>query len=141
VTEIPLYRRDFRTLADLRVREAGVLAANGNQQGAYYLSGYAVECALKACIAKKTMRYAFPPKRKYIEQVYSHNLTRLLEAAGLDKELDRDMKTNTALAANWNTVRDWDEESRYVASGLRGSDLYAAITGANGVLPWIRQRW
>jgi len=32
--------------------------------GAYYLAGYAVECALKACIAKGTQRFEFPDKRK-----------------------------------------------------------------------------
>jgi HEPN domain-containing protein len=33
-----------------------VLLEAGLYAGAYYLAGYAVECALKACIAKKTAR-------------------------------------------------------------------------------------
>jgi len=35
--------------------------------GAYYLAGYAVECAIKACIAKGTRRYEFPDKRKVLQ--------------------------------------------------------------------------
>jgi hypothetical protein len=53
-------RRDFQVLAEMRAQEAGVLAKNGNEEGAYYLGGIAIECALKACIAKRTKRHDFP---------------------------------------------------------------------------------
>ncbi|HYP39716.1 MAG TPA: HEPN domain-containing protein [Chloroflexia bacterium] len=55
-------RDDFRKLAGLRITEAKVLLDNACYEAAYYLSGYAVECALKACIAKKTRRFDFPDK-------------------------------------------------------------------------------
>ena len=132
--------KDFQRLADLRAKEAGVLARNGCEQGAYYLAGYAVECALKACIAKKTKRHDFPPKRKYVEKVYQHELKVLLELAGLNEQLDDDTKKNPTLGRNWGVVSRWDTESRY-DTGLKGKDLYEAITGADGVLPWIKQRW
>jgi len=45
--------------------------------GAYYLAGYAVECALKACIAKKTQRHEFPDKRR-VDASHTHNLIQLL---------------------------------------------------------------
>ncbi len=136
-----LTRKDFQRLADLRAREAGTLSKNRNLQGAYYLAGYAVECALKACIAKKTRRHDFPPKRKYVEDVYKHDLKLLLKVADLETQLDKDMQVNPALAANWNTVKIWNEESRYVVSGLNGKDLYTAIAGNDGVLPWIKKLW
>ena len=136
-----LARRDFQRLADLRAREAGSLSKSRNQQGAYYLAGYAVECALKACISKKTRRHEFPPKKKYVENVYKHDLNILLKLADLEKHLEKDMQTNRELAANWNTVKVWNEESRYLVSGLNGKDLYAAITGVDGVLPWIKKLW
>ena len=139
--EIPLTRKDFQRLAELRSKEAGVLARSRNQIGAYYLGGYAIECALKACIAKQTRRYEFPPKIKYVQKLYEHNLTNLLQIAELDTKLERDMQTNTRLATNWGVVKDWTEQARYRTSGLRGSDLYAAITGQDGVLPWISQHW
>jgi hypothetical protein len=139
--ELPVTRHDFQRLADLRASEAGVLAHNRKQQGAYYLAGYAVECALKACIAKQTKRHEFPPKHDYVREVYTHDLNKLLRLAGLDKQLETDMKANAALASNWNVVKLWDEAKRYVSSGLKGKDMYAALTGSDGVLTWIKQRW
>ena len=141
MADAPIYRKDLKILAELRAEEARVLLVRGKEQGAYYLAGYAVECALKACIAKKTKRFEFPQKRRYIEKVYSHDSDTLLDAAGLDAELQKEIAANQAFAANWNTVKDWNEESRYRTSGLNGKDLYQAVTGPNGVLPWIRLRW
>ena len=139
--ESPTTRREFQKLADLRVQEALVLVQNRKLLGAYYLAGYAVECALKACIAKETKRYEFPPKKQYVQDVYTHNLERLLKLAGLNKQLDSDMKVNPALGINWGVVKEWSEESRYVMAGLNGKDIYTALGGSNGVLTWIKQRW
>ena len=141
VSDIPIYRRDFRTLAELRAEEARVLLRSRRQLGAYYLAGYAVECALKACIAKQTKRFQFPPKRSSVEKMYSHNLDSLLDAADLKSQLTKEIEANPSFAANWNTVKDWTAESRYKTSGLNGRDLYNAVAGPNGVLPWIRLRW
>lgn len=139
--EPPVTRREFQKLADLRAQEAFVLVQNRKPQGAYYLAGYAVECALKACIAKETKRHEFPPKRKYVQEVYTHSLSSLLQLTGLNKQLESDMKVNAALGINWGVVKEWDEESRYVTSGLKGKDMYKALTGPDGVLTWIKQRW
>jgi hypothetical protein len=141
VSDIPIYRRDFRTLAELRAEEARVLLRSRRQLGAYYLAGYAVECALKACIAKQRKRFEFPPKKGYVEKMYSHNLDALLDVAGLKVQLQKEIATNPDFAANWKTVRNWTAESRYKISGLNGKELYNAVTGPNGVLPWIRLRW
>lgn len=134
-------RKDFQILAVLRAIEAGVLAKNGNEQGAYYLAGVAIECALKACIAKRTRRHEFPPDRKYVERVCSHELTELLKLAGLHDRLDKDIKRKTALGTNWGIVKSWRVDSRYQTAGLNGMDMYTAITGPDGVLTWIKRRW
>ncbi len=55
-------RADFKRLSNLRVREAKVLLDKGLFAGAYYLAGYAVECAMKARIAGQTRRHDFPPE-------------------------------------------------------------------------------
>lgn len=139
--EPPVTRKDFQRLADLRAKEAGVLARNRNEAGAFYLGGYAIECALKACIAKETKRHEFPPKADYVRSVYTHNLEELLKLARLDKQLETDAKTDPNLGINWGVVKAWNEETRYKPSGLNGRDLYAAISGPSGVLLWIKQRW
>lgn len=71
-------RADVQLLAKLRIEETKALFEQGHNSGAYYLAGYSIECALKPCIAKKTRRFEFPPKRKFVERVYSHDLTELL---------------------------------------------------------------
>jgi hypothetical protein len=77
----------------------------------------------------------------YVRSVYVHDLDELLRLAGLDKQLENDMKRNRALANNWNVVKVWSEEARYAPSGLKGKDMYGALIGADGVLTWIKQRW
>lgn len=112
-----------------------------NPIGSYYLSGYAIECALKACIAKQGRRHEFPLKVEYVRRVYTHNLEELLKLADLEQQLQSDMRTNAVLARNWAIVKDWSEESRYSGSGLNGRDLHEAVAGQDGVLLWIKQRW
>ena len=138
---VPPTRRDFQRLAELRVREAGALLRTRNPAGAFYLSGYAIECALKACIARKSRRHEFPPNVNYVRSLYTHKLEELLQLADLDKQLANDMKTNIGLATNWGVVKSWSEESRYRISGFNGKDLYTAVAGPDGGLLWIKQRW
>jgi hypothetical protein len=45
-------RVEPQRLAKERISDAKVLLGARHWVGAYYLAGYAVECALKACIAK-----------------------------------------------------------------------------------------
>ncbi|MCH9011178.1 MAG: HEPN domain-containing protein, partial [Chloroflexi bacterium] len=75
-------RADLQEISSLRVEEARVLLRNGYYSGAYYLIGYAVECALKACIAKQIRRYDFPD-RKLVNDSYTHDLEKLLGVSGL----------------------------------------------------------
>lgn len=135
-------RKDFQRLAQLHAIEATLLARRGKDHGAYYLGGFAIECALKACIAKKTKKHDFPRDIKFAGKVYSHDLSELLKLAGLDSQLDRDTKTNAGLATNWGVVKLWKVESRYEITGLNGRDMVAAISSrTDGVLQWIKLYW
>jgi HEPN domain-containing protein len=133
-------REDFQRLTRLRLREARTLLASGNNEGAYYLTGLAVECALKSAIARKTRRHDFPPNPKSF-RVYIHDLDDLLKAAGLESTLNAAVANNAALKSNWALVKGWENESRYSLSGLTGRDLYRAVAGRNGVMSWLRQHW
>src|SRR5580698_8151224 len=105
-------RIDFQQLADLRLAESKALFAAGFPEGAYYLAGYAVECALKACIAKRTQEHDFPDKR-LADKSYTHDVVKLLDAAGLSDLLKSDLTGNEELELDWETVREWSEQSRY----------------------------
>ena len=109
----------------------------------YYLAGCAVECGLKACIAKLTNEHDFPPKPKSIYDYYSHEIEKLIKTAGLTTQRDTDAATDPDLEANWAAVKDWTEESRYERkTQAQARLLIAAITdAAHGVLPWIKRRW
>jgi len=51
---------DLYRLTAARLEDARILLHQNRAQAAYYLAGYAVECALKACIARKTALHEFP---------------------------------------------------------------------------------
>jgi len=126
----------------MRLSDARALIKCGNPEGAYYLTGLAVECALKACIAKNTMRYDFPPNLNVSRDIYSHDLGKLLTAAKLKTELDAERRGNASLDNKWAVViKDWNINSRYAVGGLNARDLYRAVAGRNGVMQWLRQRW
>lgn len=134
-------RRDFQRLAELRAREASTLAKAGNQHGAFYLGGFAIECALKACIAKQTKRYEFPADARYANKVFTHDLGDLLKLAHLDAQLDRDMRSRPQLATNWGIVKLRKVDSRYEKAGLNGKDMVVAVNSSDGVLEWIKLYW
>lgn len=97
-------RSDFQRLAGLRLKEAETLLANGHYEGCYYLCGYVVEFALKACIAKKTKRYDFPDKNLH-KGVFTHDLALLLMLAKLELALESEEDRDPAFRFNWYTVK------------------------------------
>ena len=136
-------RNDLRQLSHLRIREAGILLRAGAVHGAYYLAGYAVECALKACIARQFQRHDIPDRR-LVNDVYTHHMDELLDLAGLRPALQQDAATRPPLRTNWNIAKDWKETARYDPSitAQNAQDLYAACTAKRyGILPWLRNRW
>lgn len=136
-----LNRGDFQTLSRIRLREARALLKSGHFDGAYYLAGYAVECALKSCIARSTRRHDFPDKNT-VNSSYTHNLGELVKVAGLNDELGQESASSTAFAANWATVKDWTEASRYSLQGRAEAHLLlTAMSGKRGVVTWLRRHW
>jgi HEPN domain-containing protein len=136
-------RKDLQRISRLRVREARILLKEGYYSGAYYLLGYAIECALKACIAKQIRRHDFPD-RKLINDSYTHNLETLLKLSGLKTELENAFQSNPSLELNWTIVKDWGIDSRYSdkTSKTTAQDFYSAVTARkSGVLSWLKGWW
>ncbi len=135
-------RNDLKLLAVTRLREAKVLLANGEYSGAYYLAGYVVECALKACIAKRTKRHDFPAK-KTVNDSWTHDLVQLVGPAGLVISLAAEIKADQVFSRNWANVIRWKEDSRYVINDKREAvDLITAISDRrHGVLRWLKRHW
>ncbi len=124
----------------MRLNDARALLDKRRYSGAYYVAGYAVECAFKACIAKKARRFEFPPKPTEVKRdYYTHELQALAKASGLLAKLE----SGGQLQEYWNTVRDWNEESRYdPRTGKRAKDILDVITNPkDGVLEYIKRYW
>jgi HEPN domain-containing protein len=135
-------RVDLQKLSNIRVREAKILFEAGEYSGAYYLAGYAVECALKACIAKGVQRHDFPDK-SLAQESYVHDLGKLVKLADPTSELASATRSNPRLDASWNLARSWTEQSRYsVRTKNEAEAIINAIARRNdGVLAWIKRRW
>ena len=136
-------RSDFQKLVSQRLKDAEVLFQNQRYSGAYYLAGYAVECGLKACIAKQTKQYDFPPSERIVRDIYTHDIDKLIKSAGLKPQLDKELKQDQQFEVNWSLAKDWSEKSRYeIYEKIKAHDLLNAINDTNhGVLKWISQHW
>lgn len=136
-------RSDLQTLADLRVEDARILLDAGRHGAAYYLAGYAVECALKACVAKQIREFDFPDK-KLVNDSYVHDLSKLLNISGVKNLHDAEMDRNHSFATNWGIVKDWTETSRYQVTTPepRARDFFSAVTDpTDGVITWLKKHW
>ena len=133
-------RDDFQELAELRLSEGQVLFDAGFYSGAYYLTGYAIECALKACICKKVQQYDFPPGSDLKKSHYSHNFKDLVNTSGLKNDLDQKSLQDIAFAEFWKVVIVWNELKRY-EYGVADKDARDLLDAVRGILPWIQQYW
>lgn len=132
-------RKDLQRLSHQRQREAEALLAVGFWAGAYYLSGYAVECALKACIARQFLLHAVPD-RKLVQDFYTHDLERLLGLTQLRPTLLADSQRQL----HWAIIKDWSEQARYhpLITAPQAQDMHRACTSRKGgILPWLRKHW
>jgi HEPN domain len=135
-------RRDLQELSKVRLKEARALLDLGFYDGAYYLAGYAVECALKACIAKDTRRHQFPEKEK-VNKSYSHVLLQLIKVAGLEDVHHARVNGDPDFETNWDVVQSWSEESRYQRHSHESAQalLLAISDSRHGVMTWIKLHW
>lgn len=137
-------KTELEQLADLRLAEAVALLGltPPMPDAAYYLAGYAVECALKACIAKLTAQHDYPDKT-FAVKCFTHKAEQLVPLAGLENARAAAMAADAALEDNWLIVKDWGEESRYGRWTIaEATALIDAIREPNhGVLQWVKAHW
>jgi hypothetical protein len=71
-------------------------------------------------------------------------LERLVEVAELKSILDQQMDDHPKFRVNWNTVKQWQIETRYdpnIAQS-KAQELFSSATEHNeGVLSWLRTVW
>jgi hypothetical protein len=132
-----LLRQDLLLLSVRWMEDARVLAGANRFAGAYHAGGLALECMLKAKIAKATVAEEFPDK-KLAERAWGHDPGALLKLGELDRLMDL---AAAPIQTNWATVKDWTIDSRYT-SGVNpttvGAFLDALDDPKEGILSWLR---
>lgn len=137
-------RLGWQQLAEQRVEDARTLLDASRWSCAYYVAGYAIECALKACVlryvAESGIIFDDP---KFLGGCRTHDLEDLLKLADLQARFGLACGANPNLIAFWGITTTWSEESRYrQKSQADAEQLYEAITNdPDGVLRWIRTEW
>lgn len=140
-------RAEWQQLAEDRILDAQAHLTPGVERwsAAFYLIGYAVECGLKSCILT---RVAASPEviyqnKKFSNDAWTHDFERLLELANIKSDRDRDAAADQALYLNWQNVKGWNEECRYLRMTQNQAEaIFNAVTDPNhGVMQWIRAHW
>lgn len=137
-----LSRDDLQRIAEVRFDDALLLLRSNRPSSAYYLAGYAIELALKACISKIFQSNAIPDK-SFVNAIHTHKLAELMNMSGLLPALNVKMKADSVFAGNWGIVSQWNESSRYeIWDPVAAASLLQAINDQeHGVLPWLKIHW
>ena len=140
-------RTDLQKLAQSRLDDGLSLLAAGRWSGAYYMTGYAVECSLKACLLRhlgeSAAVFGDSTYLRKLADCWTHDLVKLVNLAGLDTDFGTARGANVALGANWGVTKDWKETSRYEErTEAEAKALCSAIADKpDGVFLWIQSRW
>jgi HEPN domain-containing protein len=140
-------RKKLQNLAKIRLKDAKALLGRKRWSGAYYLCGYVIECALKACILRHLGESAsvFGDQNylKKLADCWTHDLPKLVNLAGLDAEFGAARGANAALNNFWLVTREWKETSRYEENTeAEAKELFEAVNhNPDGVFRWIQSRW
>jgi hypothetical protein len=137
-----LTKNELEKLAQLRLDDSVFLLSASRCSSAYYLAGYSVELALKACIAKLIQPDTIPDK-EFVNAIYKHNFQGLVATAGLLPELNTDLKADPQFAGAWGIASQWTTESRYaVWDCISAASLVSAIADPkSGVFRWVKTHW
>jgi hypothetical protein len=139
--------KTLRHLSLVRIEEAKTLLTAKQYSGSYYLAGYSVECAVKACVAKTIRRSQIQPKG-FERDFFQHDLNKLAKLAQLisnDKLIPGTLFSGDidSLEVNWAVVKDWSEQSRYSIWSKQKADAIVEAVGneSEGILAWLRLHW
>jgi len=139
---------ELRHLAMERLDDANALINEGRWAFAYYVAGYAVECALKSSVlARMVITGGVFQDKRFAADCWTHDFGELIRVAGLGTELSTRLAASAAaggeFVANWGIVTQWKETVRYeMKTEAEARDFYRAITeNPDGVLIWIQTYW
>jgi hypothetical protein len=148
-------RAEFQRLSQLRQTEANELMALNYADGAFYLAGYAVECALKSAVCKtlgiddfyepfSAKSHGAKVKDDVLQKFKTHDFATLLVLSGLFYQFEADVQIDPALQ-NVQRIFDkqkWSEQYRYEAKNMKTkAEVQSYLTAVNYFLQWISRFW
>ena len=135
-------RTVLRAIALSKYDDAELLFQRGRFSNAYYLFGYAAEIAIKARIAQEFRPDTIPDK-KFVNDIHSHDLAKLIRLAGLTTDLAGARGRSPEFDGNWATILGWEEISRYaIVDELRATRMCDAMADEeHGVFRWLQNYW
>jgi len=141
--EMKINRAILQELAEKRLKEAKLLFDNEMYDGAYYLSGYVIELAFKACFTRTVDQYDYPNKSIVTALYDGHKLGKLLGVVSLTAAFKEEIKITPQLDVNWSEVIKWNESSRYQKHSKDEAEIMLnAISDTNGgVFQWLKKHW
>lgn len=141
-------RKDLQRLAKTRLQDARALLGRKRWSASYYLCGYAVECALKACLLRHLGESGavFGDDRNYVKSLadcWTHDLDKLVKMSGLLDDFEAARAENPRLGVFWGVTTLWKESSRYKEiDEVQARALYEAVShDPDGVFRWLQTRW
>lgn len=133
-----LKRTTLQGVAQAKFDDAFILMKHHRFSNAYYLAGFAIEIALKACIAKRFEADTIPDKA-LVADLYIHDLRKLVNVAGLKSDLDTTERADSSFSAHWAIVCEWKPDVRYDSVDAISTQIMMA--SVHEVFEWIRARW
>ncbi len=141
-------RAELQTMARERLLDADALIAGQRWSFAYYVAGYAVECALKSCVLARMIDtgWIFQEKAK-IADCLTHDFDELIHIAGMRDLLNAKLAESTAGSRTfikyWEAARLWKVADRYTSkTEAEAITLRDAIAvEPDGMMTWIRNYW
>jgi hypothetical protein len=137
----PLPRSTLQKLATAKVDDARLLFENKRYSNAYYLYGYGIELALKACISRQIVADTIPD-RAVLTRFLTHKISELVGLAGLAQRLE-ERRRDRAFDIRWAVASEWSEETRYemIDSALATAMQDAVEHPDHGVMQWLKLYW
>src|ERR1022692_2762530 len=146
--------KDLRAIARARLRDAQVLLKAKRFDGAFYLSGYAVELALKARVCRTLKWRGFPQSGREFEDFRSlktHDLEVLLKFSGVEERVTAKALTEWSVVVNWfpesgrefedfRSLKTHDLEVLLKFSGVEERVTAKALTEWSVVVNWNPER-
>ncbi len=141
-------RKQWQNVAKERLKDAKALLGRKRWAAAYYISGYVIECALKACLLRHLGESdAVFGDEKYLRRLsecWTHDLVKLVGLAGLEADFGAARGANSVLEGYWGVAKDWKETARYVESRpeAEARAMFEAVShNPDGVFKWMQSRW